>query len=204
MNQLLTTGEVRRGTLGVETQDVDERLARALQLDNARGALVTRLLPNSAAAAAGLQPQDVIVAANGQRIDNSEALRNFQGLQSPNAQVTLDVRRDGKPLKLTATLREQPRAMEGLALDPRLSGATLAELPEAVRRNRQVSGVLVEKVESGSRAEKSGLRQGDIVVGVSGGRVADLASLLAGLSDPPQQLVLHIRRGGAQGNLQMQ
>ncbi len=204
MNQLLTTGEVRRGTLGVETQDVTERLARALQLDSARGALVTRLLPNSAAAVAGLQAQDVIVAANGQRIDNSEALRNFQGLQSPNAQVTLDVRRDGKPLQLTATLREQPRAMEGLALDPRLAGATLAELPEAVRRNRQVSGVLVEKVEPGSRAEKSGLRQGDVVVGVSGGRVGDLATLLAGLSERPQQLVLHIRRGGAQGSLQMQ
>ncbi len=204
MNQLLTTGEVRRGTLGVETQDVNERLARALQLDNARGALVTRLLPNSAAAAAGLQAQDVIVGANGQRIDNSEALRNFQGLQSPNARVTLDVRRDGKPVQLTATLREQPRALEGLALDPRLAGATLAELPEAVRRNRQVSGVLVEKVESGSRAEKNGLRQGDVVIGVSGSRVGDLAGLLAGVSESPQQLVLHIRRGGAQGTLPMQ
>jgi len=119
MRQLAATGEVRRGTLGIDTQDVDERLVRALKLDGARGALVTRVYPDSAAATAGLQPQDVIVAANGQRIDDSEALRNFQGLQAANARVTLDVRRDGQPLQLTTGLREQPRSLAGLALDPR-------------------------------------------------------------------------------------
>ena len=54
----------------------------ALGLDDARGAVVTRVYPGSAAAAAGLQPGDVVVAANGERIDDRETLRNFEGLQA--------------------------------------------------------------------------------------------------------------------------
>ena len=69
----------------------------------------------------------MIVAANGQRIDDGEALRNFQGLQSPDAKVILDVVRDGKPLQVTTGLRESAR--DGGSLDPRLAGASFGELP---------------------------------------------------------------------------
>ncbi len=203
MRQLAATGEVRRGTLGIDTQDVDERLVRVLKLDGARGALVTRVYPDSAAATAGLQPQDVIVAANGQRIDDSEALRNFQGLQAANARVTLDVRRDGQPLQLTTGLREQPRSLAGLALDPRLTGATFAELPEALRRSG-INGVLVEKVERNSRAANSGLREKDVILAASSGEFGDLAGFRTTLSEQPPQLVLRILRGRSQGNLLMQ
>src|SRR3546814_5797722 len=115
MQQLANGGVVRRGTLGIETQDVDERIARSLGLDSARGAAVTRVYAGSAAEKAGLEPGDVIVGANGQRIDDGETLRNFQGLQAPDAKVRLDVRRAGKPLQLSATLREQPREQIGRA-----------------------------------------------------------------------------------------
>src|SRR3546814_4802685 len=62
----------------------------SLGLDSARGAAVTRVYAGSAAEKAGLEPGDVIVGANGQRIDDGETLRNFQGLQAPDARVTLD------------------------------------------------------------------------------------------------------------------
>jgi Do/DeqQ family serine protease len=135
MRQLLATGEVHRGSLGVDTQDVDARIAGGLGLDEARGAVVTRVYPDSAAAAAGLQVGDVIVAANGQRIADRDTLRNFEGLQAVGAKVALDDSRNGKPLQLAATLREQPRTMQGQALDPRLSGATFAELPASLRQS---------------------------------------------------------------------
>jgi serine protease DegQ len=83
--------------------------------------VVTRVYPGSAGAAAGLKVGDVILAANGQRIDNAEALRNFQGLQAANARVALDVRRDGKPLQLATGLREAPKALQGAQLDARLA-----------------------------------------------------------------------------------
>src|SRR3546814_220295 len=76
MQQLANGGVVRRGTLGVETQDVDERIARSLGLDSARGAAVTRVYAGSAAEKAGLEPGDVIVGANGQRDRKSTRLNS--------------------------------------------------------------------------------------------------------------------------------
>ena len=204
MQQLEATGEVRRGTLGIDTQDLDDRLADSLGLQaGSRGAVVTRVYSGSAGAEAGLRPGDVIVAANGQRIADGEELRNFQGLQPPDARVELDVRREGRPLRVQATLREQPRALAGQQLDPRLSGATFAELPEALRRGG-VSGVLVEDVAADSRAARSGLRAGDVVLAAGSLRAGDLLALRAALSDPPERLVLRIRRGRNQGSLLME
>ncbi|MBN8265493.1 MAG: trypsin-like peptidase domain-containing protein, partial [Xanthomonadales bacterium] len=115
-NQLLAGGVVRRGTLGIDSQDVDARIAKGLGLAETRGAVVTRVYPGSAAADAGLRVGDVILSANGQAIANAEALRNFQGLQAPNARVVLDVRRDGKPLQVTTGLHEAPKALAGTQL----------------------------------------------------------------------------------------
>jgi len=202
MNQLLELGTVRRGTLGLETQDLDARLARALGLSEPRGALITRIYPGSAGGAAGLRVGDVIVAANGQPIDSSEALRNFQGLQDPDATVELDVRRDGKPLRIRSTLREAPRLLEGLQLDPRLAGARFVELPESLRRQR-LAGVLVEQVQRGSRADRNGLQPGDVVLAVNGGEFTDLTGFRAMLSAPPAQLVLRVLRGNVSGQVLM-
>ncbi|WP_147654042.1 Do family serine endopeptidase [Vulcaniibacterium gelatinicum] len=203
MRQLVSTGEVRRGALGVETQSVDARLAQALGLEVPRGAVVTRVYPGSAAAAAGLQPGDVILAANGQRIDDAGALHNFEGLQPVGTRVALELRRDGRPLTLQATLREQPRSYPGEALDPRLAGATFAELPERLRQ-AGLRGVLVAEVERSSRAARNGLRANDVVLAASSGPFADLAGFRAGFARPPELLVLRVLRGNVRGDLTMQ
>lgn len=204
IQQLVTVGEVRRGTLGVETQALNARLARSLGLqDEQQGALVARVYDGSGAAAAGLRPGDVIVEAGGQRIDGPLALHNFEGLQPVGTNIPLRVLRDGKTITVSATLREVPRSLDGAALDPRLSGARLAELPEAQRQSRG-RGVLVEDVAAGSRAAQSGLRRGDIVTATSAGDFDDLAGLRASLAQPPRQLVLLIVRGNVQGRLVMQ
>jgi Do/DeqQ family serine protease len=202
MNQLLAGGVVRRGTLGIDSQDLDARLAQALGLAEARGAVVTRVFPGTAAAEGGLQPGDVILSANGQPIASAEALRNFQGLQPPNARVRLEVRRDGKPLQVVTGLHEAPQALDGARLDPRLAGASFAELPESLRR-QGLAGVLVEAVARGSRAAQNGLRAGDVVVAASSGEFNDLIGFRAALDKTPAQLVLRILRGGAAGNLPM-
>jgi len=203
MRQLLATGEVRRGSLGIETQSVDARLARGLGLDSPRGAVVTRIHRDSPAGAAGLNPGDVIIAANGQRIDTSDALRNFQGLQPVDSLVTLDVVRDGKPLQLRAALRALPR--DGASFDARLTGATFSDLPETVRRqNNRAFGVLVEKVEAGSRAARNGLREGDLIFQINQRSFNDLASFRDLTADEPRRLILSVSRGGRTGTLAMQ
>jgi len=201
-DQLLAGGVVRRGTLGIDTQDVDARIAQGLGLAEPRGAVVTRVYPGSAAAAAGLKVGDVILAANGGQIDNAEALRNFQGLQAVDARIALDVRRDGKPLQLSTGLREAPKALSGSQLDARLEGASFAELPESLRR-QGLSGVLVEDVARGSRAAQNRLQQGDVVLAASSGEFTDLGGFRASFATPPQQLVLRVLRGRNSGQLQM-
>ncbi|BCT91973.1 heat-shock protein [Lysobacter helvus] len=203
MRQLSTTGEVRRGTLGMDTQTVDEQLAKGLGLDAPRGAVVTRVYAGSGAAAAGLRVGDVVLAANGQRMDNREALHNFEGLQAVGSTVDLDVRRGGKPVAIKATLREQPRSYEGSALDPRLAGATFTELPERLRQSG-LDGVLVSAVSRGSRAAQNGLQKDDVVLAATSGEFGDLGGFRASFAQAPQQLVLRILRGNARGDLQMQ
>ena len=201
-DQLLAGGVVKRGTLGIDTQDVDARIAGALGLAEPRGAVVTRVYPGSAGAAAGLKPGDVILSANGTQIADAEALRNFQGLQAANARVTLDVRRDGKPLQLTTGLREAPKALPGGQLDPRLEGASFAELPETLRR-QGLAGVMVEDVARGSRAAQNRLQKGDVVLAASSGEFTDLGGFRASFATTPQPLVLRVLRGRNSGQLQM-
>lgn len=117
--------------------------------------------------------------------------------------MTLDIRRGGKPMQLAATLREQPRVLEGAAIDPRLAGASFAELPEALRRGG-INGVLVEKVVGNSRAAQNGLRAGDVILSASSGGFSDLPSFRASASQQPQQLVLKVLRGNRPGTLLMQ
>ncbi len=204
-DQLLAGGVVRRGTLGIDTQDIDARIAKALGLDETRGAVVTRIYPGSAGAAAGLKVSDVILAANGERIDNAESLRNFQGLQAVNTQVTLDVRRNGRLLHLSTGLREAPKALQGAQLDPRLAGASFAELPESLRR-QGLSGVLLEDVARGSRAMQNGLQKGDVVLASSTGQFSDLSGLraaFASTTNAPNALILRVLRGRVTGDLPM-
>lgn len=183
MQQLLANdGQVRRGTLGVETRDA-----------RGGGAQVVQVYAGSSAAAAGLRTGDVIVAANGQRIDNAEAFRNFQGLQAANARLNLDVRRNGQTVQLSAGLQEQPR--DGASLDPRLAGVTFGELPESLRR-QGAHGVQVTAVAPDSRAARAGLRNGDVILQSTTGEFGDLASFRASFRQPPPQLAFRIWREG--------
>ncbi|WP_045726831.1 Do family serine endopeptidase [Xanthomonas sp. GPE 39] len=200
---LKNNGVMIRGTFGIETQNLTAQMAQGLGLPSPRGALVTRVLTGSAAAAAGLQPGDVVIGANGERLDSAEALHNYEGLQPVGSTVTLEVRREGKPLQLKIGLKEQPRTVKGESLDPRLSGATFTDLPESLRQSG-VSGVLIGNVARGSRAAQNGLASGDIVVAASAGEFADLASYRANFARKPAQLVLRVVRGGVQADLMMQ
>jgi S1-C subfamily serine protease len=199
MQQLITNkGVVKRGTLGIDTADLSEADARRLGLSSPNGARVTRVYAGSSAESSGLRVGDVITAANGQAITNSDDLRNIQGLQMANATLSLDLIRNGNAMKLSAGLKEQPR--DGASLDPRLDGVTFGELPESLRREG-ASGIIVTAVAPRSRAALAGLRAGDVVLAGSNGPFNDLASFRAGFSNPPSNLVFRVWRNGTQGEL---
>lgn len=203
MRQLLVYGEVKRGSLGIELTDLTPRFAQELGLDTTvRGAIVTRVYRNAPGEAAGLRPGDVVTAINGQRVDGAQALRNAEGLLPVNQAAALDVRRGAQALKLSATLREQPKQLPGSDIDARLTGATLGELAEKFRRGG-LAGVAVTDVAAGSRAGQNGLMPGDRIYGVNGRRVDDLPALRSALAQPPARLILRVQRGAQQGDLEL-
>ena len=204
VQQLLANdGVVIRGSLGLETQSLDARMAQALGLETPRGALVTRVYSGSGAAAAGVQSGDLILAVNGQRVADAPALHNFEGLQKVGSVLALELQRDGKPLTLRARLNELPRALGGEALDPRLTGASFGDLPDPMRQ-AGLRGVVVTELARNSRAARSGLQRGDVVVAATSGEFTDLAGFRESFGRKPAQLVLSIRRANAGGNLLMQ
>ena len=205
MRQLMAYGEVRRGSLGLETPDMTAALAKQFDLDiNLRGALVRRVYRGSPAEVAGVKPGDVIVAANGQRIDSGQGLHNMEGLLPVGQPVKLDLQRDGKLVSVTATLKAQAKEVDGASLDPRLAGATFTDLPERYRQ-QGLSGVIVSKVAPGSRAARNQLDGGDLVLAINRRTVSDLNAFRAQLASPGSKtLVLYLQRGGARGELPMQ
>ena len=144
----------------------------------------------------------MVTAINGQRVDGAQALRNAEGLLPVNEAAALDVRRGAQALKLSATLREQPKQLPGADIDARLAGATLGEVAEKFRRGGLL-GVAVADVAANSRAGQNGLMPGDRIYGVNGRRVDDLAALRSALAQPPARLILRVQRGAQQGDLEL-
>ena len=193
MRQLMAYGEVRRGSLGLATQDPQA---------GERGAQVSRVYRGSPAEAAGIAPGDLIVSANGERSTTAEALHNLEGLLPVGQPVKLEVLRDGARRTVTATLKALPKDIDGAQLDPRLAGATFTDLPERYR-SQGLRGVILTKVAPGSRAARNELDSGDMVLGINRRAVSDMNDFRAQLAGKPDPLVLVVQRGGARGELEM-
>lgn len=189
---LVKHGEVRRGLLGVTTQDINSELAKAFNLSSTRGVVVSQVHANSPAARAGLEPGDIIVSANGKTIKNSYEVRNIVGLMQIGDKVDLEILRGNERKTITAIIGKPQRVtVDGQTLHRGLKGAVLG----ATSRD-QVEGVLVEKVEPKSSAAHYGLNAGDVIVSANRYRVRSLDELKAAI-DPQGPLLLNIQRGGA-------
>lgn len=190
MDQLIAHGKVNRGSLGAQTQDITPNIAHMLGLKSNDGAVVTRVLPGSAADHAGLEVGDVITAVNGQALQNSDQLNNALGLMPPNSTVNLTALRNNTPRKLTAQLTPQKLAtLDGTRLDPRLTGVTFSELSDE-QASQGVAGVAVATVNPNSRAAQAGLSAGEVIVGIGNRRITSLRDLQGLVAMRPRQLVL--------------
>lgn len=193
--QILTHGRVRRGSLGVETQDLSDELRRALGLQQRQGAVITRVQPGSAAAQAGLRPGDVIVAINGRAVRNAQDFSNQEAMLPLETPLELRYLRENRARTTRATLSaDSERSLPGDGLHPRLTGVVFAPLADAARQ-RGLSGVQVARIAPRSRAAQAGLQPGDVVVAVNGEDIASLADLEAALARPGEDLLLTIVRG---------
>ena len=175
MEQLIRTGQVVRGFLGVAVQSLSPDLAQALNIPpHTAGALVSEVIPHSPASQAGLKPGDVVVAFNGHPVKDSSSLQRLVADTPPHSHVDLRVLRGDKAETVAATLQQMPAPKLVPAstqpLPPQkqgLSGLSLKDLDRMLRQHlsvpESVHGPVVVKVDPNSAAYDAGLRPGDVI-----------------------------------------
>jgi serine protease Do len=184
MEQILKTGHVVRGYLGVMIQPVTPSLAKAFGLADVKGAIVGDVTKDSPAARAGLLKGDVIVAMNGQPIKDSLELRLKVAQTPPGTEVRFTLRREGREKDVTVKLGELPEkaqaASGGEAASSPLSGVKVEDLTpdiaEQVGVARGTLGVVVDSVADDSPASDAGLRRGDVIEEVDHRGVPNVAA----------------------------
>ena len=197
-DQLIATGHVRRGELGIYIQPVDQGLADSFGLPEPEGALVSSVNPGSPAQAAGIQPGDVIIALNGQKIENSNDLPVRVASLMPGSKVNLTIWRNHAEKHVIATLGAMGNnlvAAAGSAARPggRLGLIVRALTPDEQQQDNTHGGVIVQGV-SGP-AEDAGIEPGDIVLSANGAPVSTPAQLAGAVAKSKGHVALLIQRG---------
>ncbi|MDW2743054.1 serine endoprotease DegQ [Atlantibacter subterraneus] len=190
--QLIQSGEIKRGLLGIKGTEMSADLAKAFNLNVQRGAFVSEVLPNSGSAKAGIKSGDVIVSLNGKTLSSFAELRSRIATTAPGTKVKLGLLRDGKPLDVEVTLDKSTSSSASAdMIIPALQGATLSDgqLKDGTK------GVTIENVEKGSAAAQAGLHKDDVIIGVNSDRVSTIAEMRKLMESKPSVIALHIVRG---------
>jgi serine protease Do len=193
----------RRGYLGIGPQPVDENIASSLGLPKDRGEIVRSVTPGGSAARAGIQPGDVIVRINGQEVNPDQTVSFMIANTAVGARIPIDLIRDGRPVRVTATVDQRPTDEQlaqlqgndggglvgpdggtavpaqqalGLSLQPLTPDlARAANLPATAR------GVIITAVDPNSNSAERGLQRGDLIMSVNRQAVTTPAQVLAGV-----------------------
>jgi len=180
---LVKTGKVVRGYLGINIQDITPALQDSFNLANRAGALVGEVVPGGPAARAGVKDGDVITAINGHPVNDATDLAITVGAEAPGTRLALNVTRDGKTLRMTATTSEKPGSR--LASDDSnpanadqgiLNGVAVDDLTGEARQQFNVpsslQGALVTSVDPDSAAARAGISAGDVILSINRHAVA--------------------------------
>jgi Do/DeqQ family serine protease len=212
MEQLLKDGRVRRGKLGVGIQNLTGDTAKALDLPDTSGVLISNVQAGSAAEKAGMKRGDVITAINGEKIEDSNVLRNKIAGTLPGTEMKLTVLREGATQEVTVTLDEletdsNPASPASKNNDSDNSGATgklgLSLQPLTAEAARQLNvpagteGMVVTDVDQGGAAAEAGIARGDVIMEINRKPVKsaeEVQSALSSAGDKP--ILLLVSRGG--------
>ncbi len=210
LSQLIESGEVRRGLLGIDIRNIDALMAEALGMDNTRGVLVMGVREGSGAEEAGLQVDDVVVAVDGDPVRNTTQLKSRIGATPPGTEVEIEFLRDGKGKRVSVELGEVTQEVlargrsvaEEAEAETASLGLRLRELtPELAERfgYDDTEGVLVTRIRSGSEAFRRGLRRGDLIVEVNRQPVSSVKEYREIIEelDSGAAVLFRVRRGDA-------
>jgi len=201
--QLLKTGKVERGRIGIGIQDLNGSLAQSFGLEKPQGALVSTVESGGPAEKAGIKPGDVILSYNGKPIDNSNQLPPLVAATKPGSKATVEVWRDGKKqtlnlavgeLKEDQVARAKPNG-GGAERGGKLGLAVRPLSPDEKKELGSAQGVVVEQV--GGPAARAGIRPGDVITAVNGTPVKSPDDLRRQVEKAKGSIALLVRRGDA-------
>ncbi|MCX7169635.1 MAG: Do family serine endopeptidase [Proteobacteria bacterium] len=109
MEQIIRTGTVTRGWVGVEVQEITEELAESFKLPNTRGALIAGVMRGSPADHAGIRPGDILLSVAGKAIGDAQSMIELISAQTPGQQTQIKIRRAGKEIDLTVAIAKRPK-----------------------------------------------------------------------------------------------
>ena len=199
---------VKRPWLGAKLQNVTPEIAESLGLHSPGGALVASVVPNSPAARAGLKSSDLIVAIDGQTIDDPNAFDYRFATHPLGGTSQVDVQRAGKPVKLTVPLETAPDAGRNeITLTSRspFQGAKVSNISPAVadelHLDADTEGVVVTEIGDDSTAANVGFQKGDIILAVNNKKISKTGDLDKVTREQARLWRITLLRGGQQINV---
>ncbi|MCK5827417.1 PDZ domain-containing protein, partial [Candidatus Bipolaricaulota bacterium] len=213
LEQLIQSGEVQRGWLGVQHTEINQESATAFGIDpNQTGTLVVSVFPGDPADIAGIQKGDVITQVGDVVIEDSDALNREVGLLPAGTVIDFSIIRNGESLTLTVTMGLRPSEEELLTYrgqtpassSETFRGLTVGPISAIIAQQlglNSTNGVVIMTVESGSKAEQAGLTEGDIILEINHAAVESVDawdSAIAELDDS-NAVTLTIYRNGRLG-----
>jgi serine protease Do len=206
-DQLVSTGKVVRGRIGVAVQDVDAQLAQSFGLDRPRGALVSSVQPEGPAASAGIKPGDVILSVDGHDIEQSALLSSVITRIQPGTEAPINVWRNGRNETVevnVGALDEQPEqrlatnSPSNVTEGARVGLAVRPLLPDEKRAANTEGQLVVEDAQG--PALRAGIQPGDIILGVNGNPVSSPRQLkeLVDKAKPNTPIAFLVQRGEGQ------
>jgi serine protease Do len=186
VGQLQEHGSVDRGWLGVVIQNVTDEIADSIGLSEAKGAMVTKVAEDGPAAKKDIKAGDVIVAVNGDKIDDSRDLARKIAELHPNTDVKLSIVRYGDKHEVDMKLGTFPSGKKLAALDKPETGEQLDNLGLSLTPAEKVpgageAGVVITEVAPDSDAADKGLKAGDVILQVAGETVSKPADVAKGI-----------------------
>ena len=197
-HQLMATGHVERGKLGVVIQNVDQGLADSFGLPEPEGALVSSVEQGGPGARAGIQPGDVILALNGQPVQTSSQLPVRIASLMPGTTVRLTIWRDHAQREIDVKLGSMGSQTVASTQHPQQQGGSLGLAVRPLTGDEQQQahthgGLLVESVSGPS--EDAGIQPGDVVLAANGQRVSSVEQLRSAVQRSRGHVALLIQRG---------
>lgn len=191
VDQIIESGEVKRGVLGIEGSDLNAELAQGMNVKQTKGVFVGRVTPDSGADKAGLKAGDVIISINGKTISSMSELRARVGTLGVGKSVKIGVAREDKQLSFDVKLTSADQANTSAGEMHRMlvgasfgNGKTIDGEP----------GVVISQIENGSIASRLGLEQGDVIIGVGRIKVNNISELREILTRAKGVVALQIQR----------